>query len=204
MLWVIPPASCAATLVSTHGIEQGGLAVIDMPHDGDDRGSRAGGPPGDPLLFNFLKDFLFVAHHMVASAPKGASAISTAVWPSSVWLMVAKIPLSRRRLITSLARVSSFSDSSLMAMPFADRDLARGRDFFRNQWPGRRHRRRGATPHHRRLCRPYCGRPCGGAPGATCVPAAGRDDVGCMGRGSPGRRVRTGRACAGFGAVACG
>ena len=31
--------------------------------------------------------------------------------------MVAKIPLSKRRLITSLARTSSFSESSLMAMP---------------------------------------------------------------------------------------
>ena len=31
--------------------------------------------------------------------------------------MVAKMPLSNRRLITSLARTSSFSESSLMAMP---------------------------------------------------------------------------------------
>ena len=49
-------------------------------------------------------------------APK-ARAISVAVCESRVWLIVAKMPLSSSFLITSLARASSFSESSLMLMP---------------------------------------------------------------------------------------
>src|ERR1039458_5011538 len=106
--------------------------------------------------------------------------------------------------MTSLARVSSFSDNSLIAIPslmviFRVMGTSSGAT-------GRGGAIVGEEP--RRIIggcgRPYCGRPCGGAPGAACPFAAGRDDVGCMGRGSPGRRTDTGRACAGLGAVACG
>ena len=37
MCWVIPPASPAATSVVADRVEQRGLAVVDVAHDGDDR-----------------------------------------------------------------------------------------------------------------------------------------------------------------------
>ncbi len=36
MCWVMPPASPAATSVDADGVEQRGLAVVDVTHDGDD------------------------------------------------------------------------------------------------------------------------------------------------------------------------
>ena len=118
--------------------------------------------------------------------------------------MVAKIPLSRSRLITSFARASSFSESSLIAIPslmviFRVIGTSSGTT-------GRGGAIEGAGP--RRIIggagRPIAGRTGGGPPAATAPPAAGRAEVGCMGRGSPGRREGTGRAGAGFGITACG
>ena len=37
MCWVMPPASSATTLVVADRVEQLGLAVVDVTHDGDDR-----------------------------------------------------------------------------------------------------------------------------------------------------------------------
>ena len=37
MCWVMPPASPATTLVCADAVEQEGLAVVDVAHDGDDR-----------------------------------------------------------------------------------------------------------------------------------------------------------------------
>ena len=97
------------------GIQQRGLAVIDVAHHGDHRARAAPDLPGDPPL-PLPEGPLPRKLTMAASAPK-PRAISIAVGPSRVWLMVAKIPLSSSRLITSLARASSFSESSLMAIP---------------------------------------------------------------------------------------
>ena len=38
MCWVMPPASPAITLVGADGVQELGLAVVDVTHDGDDRG----------------------------------------------------------------------------------------------------------------------------------------------------------------------
>ena len=40
MCWVMPPASPATTLASRMLVEQRGLAVVDVAHDGDDRRTR--------------------------------------------------------------------------------------------------------------------------------------------------------------------
>ncbi len=107
--------------------------------------------------------------------------------------MVAKIPLSRSRLITSLARVSSFSESSLIAIPSLMVIFRVIGNLFRNHRPGRRHGgagpRRimgGLWPAIRRASR-------GGGPPVATAPGRSADaaEVGCMGRGSPGRRERS-------------
>ena len=40
MCWVMPPASPAIDVGGADGVEQLGLAVVDVAHDGDDRGTR--------------------------------------------------------------------------------------------------------------------------------------------------------------------
>ena len=40
MCWVMPPASPATTFASRMRVEQRGLAVVDVAHDGDDRRAR--------------------------------------------------------------------------------------------------------------------------------------------------------------------
>ena len=42
MCWVMPPASPAATLARADVVQQRGLAVVDVAHDGDHRGARQG------------------------------------------------------------------------------------------------------------------------------------------------------------------
>ena len=40
MCWVMPPASPATTFAVADAVEQRGLAVVDVTHDGDDRRAR--------------------------------------------------------------------------------------------------------------------------------------------------------------------
>ena len=40
MCWVMPPASPAGDVGVADGVEQRGLAVVDVAHDGDDRRAR--------------------------------------------------------------------------------------------------------------------------------------------------------------------
>jgi hypothetical protein len=63
MCWVMPPASPAGDVGGADGVEQRGLAVVDVAHDGDDRRAddldHAGGvfeEAFDGLVFELLFD----------------------------------------------------------------------------------------------------------------------------------------------------
>ena len=97
------------------GIEQRSFAVIDVAHDGDHRGAlhAIGGLLGlfdDSCVLSSSKLTLLV------EAPK-SRAISSAILASRFWLMVAKIFFSTSFLITRLALMPSFSESSFTVTP---------------------------------------------------------------------------------------
>jgi len=173
-------------------IEKGGLAVIDMAHHRNHRSAW------DQVLlavffFMFTEDFFLKADDFDFRT-KIPGDLGSGLAVQSL-IDGGEYTLSRRRFSTSLARTSSFSESSLMLTPSvmvmvrliwisSGAAAAGGGAAWRSTF--------GTTIFLR--------------PGGTAVPtapAAGRA-VGCMGRGSPGRRkvcVRVGMA---FGRPAAG
>jgi hypothetical protein len=102
-----------------NGVEQRGLAVIDVAHDGDH--GRTGnfelaGVFGFENLFDGLVGDLFFVADDGGAAPNLA-ATSLTISASSDWLTVTKTPLMSSVAIRSLARTSSFSARSLTLMP---------------------------------------------------------------------------------------
>ena len=59
MCCVMPPASPAGDVGLADGVEQRGLAVVDVAHDGDDRTARHGAAAGFGALHRFHLDGFF-------------------------------------------------------------------------------------------------------------------------------------------------
>ena len=83
------------------GVEQRGLAVIDMAHDGDDR--RAGNRCSIDILGAFQAD-LDVRGGNPAELWPNSPMMSSAVSASIGWLMVAMTPIFISALMTSAPR----------------------------------------------------------------------------------------------------
>ena len=111
MCCVMPPASRSATRVVADGVEQAGLAVVDVAHDGDDRRARddvfgVAISPSSTCSSSSSK------LRICTSAPN-SRAIMVAVSVSSAELIV-----SMSRFISSFARTSLTRRSSLSARSF--------------------------------------------------------------------------------------
>ena len=232
MCWVMPPASRSATLESRIRVEQGRLAVVDVPHHGDDGrggrrsprpGRRWSRPPASPLRRTASR------RRRRTRAPPSS--------PSSVSSVVMMVIINRRSmsfLRTSLARSSSFSARSLTVMPSASEivrviggggagvkgvDWRCGRRFLP---PGGRGGGRyagryptagaaGLAPGERTGCEGSGRGPPSGALGRDGAGAMGREPglgrggaVGRAANGGPGRRVGPGGAFGGGAAMVVG
>ena len=117
MCCVMPPASRSATFVVADGVEQRRLAVVDVAHDGDDRGAQR---PGLPACDSSVPTSTSSSSKLrsFTSAPN-SRASDVAVSVSSVVLMVIMMRRSSSFFRMSFARTSSFSESSLTVMPSA-------------------------------------------------------------------------------------
>ena len=107
MCWVMPPASRLGDVGLADGVEQRGLAVVDVAHDGDHRrraatrlpaglrllGAAAGSSSLELHLFLERDDHRLDAE-LLAPAPAASSG-------SSTWLMLAMMPRLNSELIRS-------------------------------------------------------------------------------------------------------
>ena len=143
--------------------------MIDVAHHGDHRSSRAQIFRAI-RFFHFLKDLFLVTDNSrfrakAASNFHGRGAVEGLVdggENSFVQEPLDHVFRARFELFRKL----------LDRDPFADGNLPRDRDLFRNHRPGRRHRRRRAAPHHRR-CRPADRRASWRMPSRSHCPARG-------------------------------
>ncbi len=115
MCWVIPPASSSMVLVSRMASSSEVLPWSTCPITVTTgaRGRRS------PLAASTGARSWAVCSSKEITCVLALNCVATspASWVSSDWLMVASIPRSIRTLITSFARTSSFSASSLTVMP---------------------------------------------------------------------------------------
>ncbi len=100
------------------GVEERGLAVVDVAHDGDHRRARRRGPPekdGSASASRLSCISSSKVTTMVSTPSSSASFCASS--GSSTWLMLARMPRSKSSLIRSRARTPSLSANSRSVMP---------------------------------------------------------------------------------------
>ena len=101
------------------GVEQRGLAVVDVAHDGDHRRARRTCPRdgwrGPSSCLSWTSSSKVTT---IASTPRSSASLRASSG-SSTWLMLARMPRSNSTLIRSRDLTPSFSENSRTVMPSA-------------------------------------------------------------------------------------